>query len=278
VEVPTRYLNAIEGAYPNLRVASARLLAASEQANDVVCVNDAIVLRFPRSARSLQRIPAMLAVLRALQGRTMIPTPRPIYRSREMRIEGEAFVGYPMLPGEPMQTESLATMGDETARGLAEQLAQFLSELHSVPRDMVDVPLGSSLGVDHWRRLFSHVQERLLPEMTPEARDAAVAHFHTLIEEPSASDHRGALVHGDFRPDNVLWDPASGEVTGVVDFDSVGWNDPAIDVASAWRFGARFAEHLAGAYPGVEKMKRRADAYREALALQDALGTAAFAY
>jgi aminoglycoside 2''-phosphotransferase len=268
----TRYLNPIRSAYPNLRLASARAIDGAGQHNDVVIVNEAIVFRFPRAQEGLQRLPPAVAILRALQGRTMLPVPRPIYRSKEWRMQGEAFTGYPLLAGAPLTAEAIEAIHDEaTLRDLASQLAHFLRELHSVPQGMIDITLPPLYGASYWRQMYQEIQEKLFPAMAPGARGEVAAHFETYLTMPAAFDYTPVLIHGDFGAGNILWDPETLEITGVIDFDAAGWSDPAIDIAAISCLSENLSALMIEASPDMAAIRQRAEFYRGAFAPQEAL-------
>jgi aminoglycoside phosphotransferase (APT) family kinase protein len=75
------------------------------QFNDVLIVNDAWVLRFPKSAAATASLPSEVAILRALAGRLPLAIPEPRYVSLDGAHPG---MGYPLLPGAPLSREWLA--------------------------------------------------------------------------------------------------------------------------------------------------------------------------
>lgn len=272
MEELNRCLNPIRSAYPNLRIDSARALTAPGQNNDIVIVNEAIVFRFPRTQEGLGHLAPSVEVLRAIQGRTNLPIPRPIYRSKEWRTVGEAFTGYPLIEGAPLTLEALAAIRDESALNyLASQLAHFLRDLHSVPLEMISIKLAPATGADRWRRMYDEIRERLFPAMTAGARDEATAHFETFLNAPHAFDTKPTLTHGDFGVDNLLWDPETLEITGVVDFDTIGLSDPALDLAMIARDSEALAARMIAVSPDMAALRKRAEFYRGALALSTPL-------
>ncbi len=63
-------------------------------------------------------------------------------------------------------------------------------------------------------------------------------------------------------------------ISGIIDFSSAGWGDPAVDFAailSPVSYGESFLERFAGCYPGIKAMLSRARFYVGTFALQEAL-------
>jgi aminoglycoside phosphotransferase (APT) family kinase protein len=145
-------------------------------------------------------------VLRRLQGRLSLPVPNPTLKGQDA-VTGElSWMGYALLPGEPLWDEELEVLGEADQRQVALQLAGFLHALH-----------------------------------------------------------------GDFGGGNILYDPATRRVTGVIDFGGVALGDPAVDIAALSCYGEPFLALGAPAYPGIATLLPRARRYRATFALQQAL-------
>jgi hypothetical protein len=72
--------------------------------------------------------------------------------------------------------------------------------------------------------------QRLGDRMTAENRDTASEAMSMVTPWLLAERHRFSLVHGDYRLDNMLFDPARSRVT-VVDWQTLGAGLPARDLA-----------------------------------------------
>ncbi len=59
--------------------------------------------------------------------------------------------------------------------------------------------------------------------------------------------YKPVIVHGDFDITNVLIDPKSFEVTGIIDFETIKISDPAIDFLF-YKEGESFVQELLNAY------------------------------
>ena len=124
--------------------------------------------------------------------------------------------------------------------------------------------------VGAYRHLLPGFIERFSPRLAPDVIDAARWLGERLVDVALAYRSPMCLVHGDFRLDNMLFDPsasaAEGEVSvTVVDWQTVGLGRGAVDVAYALGSGlstddrrrveeslvARYADGLAAAGVGV---------------------------
>lgn len=279
------YIGRIRGTYPGLAVESARLVTGEGQFNDVVILTAAgegeLVFRFPRYRDGVERLVAETAILRAIRGAVPLPVPDPVYRRLAPREVGEVFTGYRLLPGVPLRRELLrapeTAESGATVRGLATQSAGFLRALHRTPVDAVAAAGGELTvadGRERWADLYARIRERLFPDMRPDARAAVATHFERFLADARAFDWRPALRHGDFGGGNLLVDPATGTLAGVLDFGSAGLGDPAVDLAAILATAGedeRFLRHFLAAYPELASGVDRARFYRGTFALQEAL-------
>ena len=95
-------------------------------------------------------------------------------------FQAEDVVMYRMLVGEPLTCEVLLRQDEAVQDRLAEQLALFLSQLHAIPREVVEQrAIGVSEAVrslGEWSALFADVQRELFPYKTvPELAGQMVA-------------------------------------------------------------------------------------------------------
>jgi aminoglycoside phosphotransferase (APT) family kinase protein len=114
--------------------------------------------------------------------------------------------------------------GARARSGLA--LAETLAALHAVdPATVGLADLGR--GERYVERQLARWHRQWVEGRTRELDDLAVAHAALVARVPPQS--RTAIVHGDFRLDNCLLDPA-GEVAAVLDWEICTVGDPLIDL------------------------------------------------
>lgn len=268
----TIYLDRIRDARPDLAVRSARLHTRDGQFNDVLIVNDELVFRFPRTPHVARTLRAETSILGAIRGRTSLPVPDPIYTGADQDTGELAFMGYPMIPGEPLRRETLAAITDgATLDRLAAQLARFLRELHSVPLAALGPGIPAADGQEYWTAMYAGFRDRLFPYMRPDAREQVTRRFDSFLREARNFDYRPALRHGDFGAGNILYDPRTQSITGVIDFSSAAVGDPAVDAAAISTAGQSFLERFYPFYPELRSMSRRMQFYKGTYALQQAL-------
>lgn len=243
------------------------------QFNDIVIVNNALVFRFPRSVAAAETLDREIVLLTALQGALPLPIPDPIYSYVDPATGRTAFMGYPLLPGVPLEPQHLTEIDDETTLDdIATQLATFLRALHRVPLDIIGTAMPVAEDQADWSALYADFREQLFPLMRPDAREAVSQAFDTYLNESRHFAFTPAMRHGDFGIGNILFDPATRQVSGIIDFGSAGPGDPAQDLGALLAsFGRTFVERMHPAYPELEGMLERATFFTSTYALQQAL-------
>lgn len=270
---PLLYIHAIQDAYPDFSIETVQL-NQNGQFNDILIVNNESIFRFPKTQREAAKLVTETALLRSLQAHVILPIPNPIYQSKETTSIGQVFMGYRLLPGEPLWPEILRKLQNEEVQHLANQLATFLRQLHAIPAEALEVKLPESQGYEEWRALYDRFRNKLFPFMRADACRWVTEQFETFLNDERNCTYTPTLVHGDFGRTNILYDARTKSVSGIIDFSSAGWSDPALDFAALLSpvcYGEPFVERFAALYPGIEDLLSRARFYRGTFALQEAL-------
>ena len=152
-----------------------------------------------------------------------LPLPEPVVVDG-----GRGCLAYRLLPGRPAL--GLGDVADHAA-DLGAVLGGFLAALHALPTDG-DLAQPDDAPLEEWlaeaRALYPDVRAHV-----PERYRAAVEHF-LAAEPPSPAGHL-VLAHNDLGIEHVLVDPATWEVTGVIDWGDVAVTDRARDLGLVLR-------------------------------------------
>ncbi len=263
------FIDAIQAAYPDFVVETA-VFNHEGQYNHVLLVNDAIVFRFPRFAGGVDQLALETKILTAVQPHLPLPVPNPIYTQFQNPDAGQAFMGYRLIPGEPLMPAAFAKIRDKTA--IASQIAHFLQALHAVPiRDLIDDPLPVSDTEEEWWDVYGRIQTKLFPYMRLDACKSVAHHFESVLNDPSQYQFEPVLRHGDFGTGNLLHDPDTQQMSGIIDFGFTVLGDPAFDVAGLLTYGESFVQEVANRYPAVQDFWPRIRFYKGTFALFEAL-------
>jgi aminoglycoside phosphotransferase (APT) family kinase protein len=196
---------------------------------------------------------------------TPVPVARPISLCLDAGVLGAPFTVMEWVDGIVVRNRNeLAALTDDQVRTTVDALIEVLVALHAV--SVADVGLGDfgrpqgflARQVALWRRQWNHVRTRELPDLE---------RLHALLADRVPPAHEVAVVHGDYRIDNAILDPADpGKVRAVVDWEMSTVGDPLTDVAlmCVYRHPALdviLGEPAAWTSPDLPAPKVLADAY-----------------
>jgi aminoglycoside phosphotransferase (APT) family kinase protein len=227
-------------AAPWLRPAAVRRLAGG-QSNPVFLLSGpggrAVLRRKPAGPllRSAHAVDREYRVISALAG-TAVPVPAPIAYCADpgilgaefylmAHVEGRVFDD-PRLPGLPA-SERAAVFG-----AMATALAQ-VHVLDPAAQGLADYGRPGDYyrrQIDRWSHQYRATETGPLADMN--------ALMAELERRPPADDGRRALVHGDWRLDNLIWQADAPRIAAIVDWELSTLGHPTADLAQAvmqWR-------------------------------------------
>ncbi|WP_017598368.1 phosphotransferase family protein [Nocardiopsis lucentensis] len=171
-------------------------------------------------------MPREYRVMTALRD-TPVPVPRTYALCEDADVLGAPFYVMEHVAGTPFRTrDEIAVLGAERVRAVAESLISTLGALHAVVPEEVGLgDFGRPAGflerqVRRWGKQLDASRSRDIPGID-ELRDGLAE----TIPEQSAP----AIVHGDYRLDNVLVTP-EGDLTAVLDWEMATLGDPLVDL------------------------------------------------
>jgi aminoglycoside phosphotransferase (APT) family kinase protein len=160
---------------------------------------------------------------------TDVPVPRPLLLAGT-EVIGAPFYVMEFADGDVLRDRAQLERLDATAAtALADELVDVLVRLHRL--DPVQVGL-SDLGrpagylerqLRRWTSQLEASHSRDLPEL---------ARLADRLGRTLPSSQGAAIVHGDYRLDNVVVDPVDGHLVAVLDWEMATLGDPLADVAS----------------------------------------------
>jgi len=164
-------------------------------------------------------------------------------------VAGDGWTLHRHLPGLPTSRADLQALpASQRARLLAE-MGDLLHTLHTLPLP-ADLPTADTPHTpDQWDALRQRAETHLFPLLSRKLADDLRGALSAL---DTASLHltRTGFIHDDLHPAHILHDPASGRLTGLLDFGRSGHGDPAVDVAGLlYNWGNGPLTELA--YPGL---------------------------
>ncbi|MCC6539242.1 MAG: phosphotransferase family protein [Bryobacterales bacterium] len=202
----------------------------------VAASGEEFVLRRPpfgtrvKSAHDMGREYRVLSRLHAV----FPAAPRPVAYCEDDAVLGAPFYLMERLPGMVIRKELPAVLVGNAVgcRRLSEALVDNLAALHSV--DLAAAGLdtfGKPEGyvrrqIEGWTRRWADAQTEDVPEM-----NRALAWLAAHMPADSAAP---ALIHNDYKLDNILVDPADpARITGLLDWEMATVGDPLMDLGTA---------------------------------------------
>jgi aminoglycoside phosphotransferase (APT) family kinase protein len=186
------------------------------------------------------RHPARAAVdvslMRLVRG--LLPVPRVLDAMPEVSEQGPPYVLTERLPGVNLE-KYLESAGDDERRKVGEQLGDLLVRLSGMPfldfgefrgRELTIEPFDAG-GLTQW---FNKYVEDL--GLTRDQADSMESVLDRAEDLAATGVDRACLVHSDFNPKNLLVDPESAEITGLIDWEFAHAGSPYTDLGNLLRF------------------------------------------
>ena len=160
---------------------------------------------------------------------TDVPVPRPLLLAGP-EVIGAPFYVMEFADGDVLRDrDQLERLDTAAATALADELVDVLVRLHRLEPQAVGLgDLGRPDGylerqLRRWARQLEASRSRDLPEL---------GRLADRLGERLPVSQGAAIVHGDYRLDNVVVDPQDGRVVAVLDWEMATLGDPLADVAS----------------------------------------------
>ena len=255
MDPPVDLVHRIRDAFPSLPLSSVRL-DPDGLVNTVVIVNEEWVFRFAKDDHGVQSLALETQILEVVRRHVEVAVPTFEYQEPD-------FVAYRLIHGSPLNRHDLLDLEDYQQEQLAEQLATFLYQLHTIPQaELAERAIPRSVAQrtpEDWERFYADVERELFPLLWRDQREWITHHFAPVRTTRLDMGYRPALVHGDLAQYHILFHAQPVRLTGVLDFGTAGLADPAIDFAIVISmYGERFLRRLERTYTCVAEALDRA--------------------
>ena len=172
-------------------------------------------------------------VMDALQG-TDVPLPPTVAATDDADVIGCPFYVMERVPGDVLryaEPDRFATTAGRQA--ISEQMVDTLARIHTVDHEAVGLgdfghPEGfTERQVERWGEQFEWAFE----ETTAEREVPEIGEMGDWLAANCPEEHAHALVHGDYKLDNVIFGPGTPpEIAGVLDWEMSTLGDPLTDL------------------------------------------------
>lgn len=261
---PAQCIDLLRATFPDLRVE--RYAPIGEGWDSVaLLINGEDVFRFAKRPDVAVRQGREAELLPLLADRLPLAIPRYTHTWADPAWPGLRIVGYRMVPGEQLFPDRARP---EHRAEQAAQLGAFVTALHAIPVE--EARRHGAQGGDAasrrqaYRNFYAVVRAEMLPLFDAHTQAAIIGFWTGYLEDDACFAFASTLVHRDLNTEHILYDPATGRLTGVIDWGDASIDDPALDFAAVRsQLGEDFARQMLAAYrhPHDASFIRRMDVY-----------------
>ena len=215
------------------------------------------VLRRPPLGHIMPSAHDMSREFRVLSGLNSVsfPTPKAQGICTDEEIIGSKFMLMDFVDGRVIESaETAMTLSDIQAGVISQNLVDTLAKLHRVdPADAGLDQLGRPEGylqrqVKRWGEQWQLTKTRELVE---------IEELHNWLEGAISklpTNLPSAIVHGDYRIDNVILDPKTSEIIAVLDWEMSTLGDPISDLAISLVYWSQAGDTLRNQIPVAQEV------------------------
>lgn len=244
-----KYVSYIKGRYPQLDITKVECNFTDGLHGDIVTVNEKDVYKFARYDWSAGYIENEVKIINAIGGDISIHIPKaePV----------EKGIGkFSFIKGEPLYRNVLLQMGNRIQEMVAEQLATFLKQLHSISlrsEALKNLPdCQATMAQEDWLIKYEEIERKVFPYCDSYTKEYFRQILRPLTEDEKFMDYTPALIHGDLIPNHMIFNKNTGRISGIVDFGLAGRGDPAYDIGIILdNFGEAFVKRMSRYYKNI---------------------------
>jgi aminoglycoside phosphotransferase (APT) family kinase protein len=236
--------NELAPRFPEVQPVAPLTVLGSGFGNLVVETASGVVFRVARDETTGERFRLERSLLTELARSLRLALPVPKWQAFDLSSAPHGISGHRKLGGNPLAGTQLS---GAPAQALAEQIAEFLFDLHGVQPTGLDTPLRI---VSPQQRLTSEFHTCVRAALVPHVAGDELRVLDTWFADASAQlGVSGQLVvtHGDLWFENLLVQPGP-RLSGVLDWSAVALSVPARDLAPLTYNGDEFLAGTSRAY------------------------------
>ncbi len=221
---------------------------------NVFQVENRFIARFPdktlRNEKGALLIKNEIDILNLLGNFISFPIPKPLYYSLNFE---NPFMVYAKIPGVSL-SRCFNEIKNTQKQKIAQQIADFLSELHSLRLDESSQlkSLSTKEYRDYWNKVSFDMKKDIFPKLNSEQKNWLVNVFSNFLEDDRNFKFNPCVIHGDFDTSNILVDPINFDITGFIDFEESSIFDPAADFLF-FDEGEIFLKNILYNYKGIKE-------------------------
>ena len=198
---------------------------------------------------SAHAIDREFTVMRALHD-TDVPVPRMLLLCEDEAIIGRAFYVMEFMQGRVLWDQSLPGMTQDQRAAIYDEMNRVIAALHSVNVKAAGLESYGKPGnyfdrsIGRWSKQYLASITDPIPEM-----DRLMEWLPANMPASARDDSQASVVHGDFRLDNLVFDPNEPRVLAVLDWELSTIGHPLADFSyhcMSWHIPASLSRGIGG--------------------------------
>lgn len=220
------------------------------QSNPTFCITDAngkrhVIRRKPLGKGfnpTAHRIDREFNVLDKLHRHSNVPVPRVISYCRDETVFGAEFYVMQFLDGRIFTDNALPDLSASDRRQAWFSMGRVLAALHSQqPADLTLSKFGKGSGffprqVETFKRIHDSQAAVMSKEGKAVGPIKGMDELYAYMKKAKMPSERTCIVHGDFKPDNLVFDKKSSDVIGILDWELSTIGHPLSDFVNWTQF------------------------------------------
>lgn len=228
---------------------------SASTSNYVYLTNDGSIVRFPHNDWVREGFQRERKLLAQLNGRLGVAIPQ-----IDLFSELPVFMTYKAIDGMVASRDVVSTLNSERRARFGATLGAFMARLHGEAIGQYDF-LPDDYGEELLRQLRDNMTN--IGARDPEGRVGGLLQ-ETLEtwEDVRNGNETKVLLHQDLHGQNLICDPDTGDLIGVLDFTLAWIGDPLWDFPEVYRCGADILEHTIAEYSAASGRRINSEAVK----------------
>lgn len=180
-------------------------------------VNSNIIFKFPKHEKANSNLLKETQILKFLEGKLSVSIPRVLY---EGTYNNYCFIGLSKINGVTLSKEIYDDLSANEKDSLAQQMAEFLRQLHAQPYQEYKEDVMVKFKDD-----YRNLKELIYDQLDSNSRKKVDDIYAEIFTNKDFLNQRKVLVHNDFSCANILFDLETKKISGVIDFGDSCVND-----------------------------------------------------
>lgn len=226
--------------------------------HEVIILDDKIVFRFPNSSEYGAALKAEIDLLKFLSDKTTVNIPRYKYIAKDY-----SFAGYDIISGVELSEEIFAKLSDNEKNLIAEQIAEFLTAMHSLTKEVLSPFKIDRADIPSETKRLRQQSKQYLEGVLNDNEYLKLTEILDALDSLDRESIQSVLVHNDMSTSHIFWDSDIGKI-GVIDFSDRCLGDPAFDFTGLLDYGNEFCKQIISLYNGPKDadLAKRARLYK----------------